>query len=121
MLFSIARGSLTTSAVRLKENTVVCVVMASKGYPDPYESGKAVFGLESAESGGAIVFHAGTKRENNRVVTSGGRVLAVTALGPAGNLAAAIRDAYAAVNTISFEGAQFRTDIGQRGLTAARS
>jgi phosphoribosylamine--glycine ligase len=117
IFLDIARGSLATSTLHLKHNTAVCVVMASKGYPDAYESGKVISGLQSAESDAAMVFHAGTKTEDNRVVTSGGRVLAVTALGPEGGLATAIQNAYATVHKIFFEGAQFRTDIGKKGLT----
>jgi phosphoribosylamine--glycine ligase len=87
--------------------------MASGGYPGAYTSGKPISGIERAE---ATVFHAGTKCEGEKVVTAGGRVLGVTAL--AGDLAAARAKAYAAVETIHFEGAQFRRDIAVKGLTA---
>ena len=93
----------------------VCVVMASPGYPGPYEKGKEIRGIETAEAlDGVKVYHAGTKRLENRLVTSGGRVLGVTALGE--DLAAAQRRAYEAVDCISFEGALFRRDIAARAI-----
>jgi phosphoribosylamine--glycine ligase len=120
IFFDIARGSLTTSTLHLKNAASVCVVMASKGYPDAYESGKVITGLQSAEASGVMVFHAATKAQNDSIVTAGGRVLAVTALGDSSDLEAAIEKSYEAVHKISFEGAQFRTDIGKKGLTPAQ-
>ncbi|MCX7869001.1 MAG: phosphoribosylamine--glycine ligase [Terrimicrobiaceae bacterium] len=88
-----------------------CVVMASAGYPGPVRTGLLISGIEDAEAvPGLVVFHAGTRRENGRLLTSGGRVLGVTARAAA--RAAAIELAYQAVRKISFEGAQFRGDIG---------
>ena len=93
----------------------VCVVMASQGYPGAYEKGKEIRGIETAEAAaGVTVYHAGTKRVDGRLVTSGGRVLGVTALGD--DLAAAQRRAYEAVDCISFEGAFCRRDIATRAL-----
>jgi phosphoribosylamine---glycine ligase len=89
----------------------VCVIIASGGYPGSYASGKPITGLDNLD---ATIFHAGTRREGDRCVTSGGRVLGVTALAP--TLAAARDRAYAAVRKIHFEGAQFRTDIAAKGL-----
>ena len=89
----------------------MCVVLASGGYPGGYESGKPITGLEKC---GATVFHAGTKRDGDRFVTAGGRVLGVTALAP--TLAAARKRAYAAVGKIHFDEMQFRTDIAAKGL-----
>ena len=91
----------------------VCVIMASGGYPGSYASGQAITGLERVD---AIVFHAGTKSADGQIVTAGGRVLGVTAL--ADDLAAARAKAYAAVEAIHFEGAQFRRDIAVKGLAA---
>jgi phosphoribosylamine---glycine ligase len=97
----------------------VCVVMASGGYPGEYARGKRVSGLEAAAAlPRTKVFHAGTALEDGAVVTSGGRVLGVTALGE--SLAAARARAYAAVDRIHFDGAHFRGDIAQRALGAAR-
>ena len=88
----------------------VTVVMASGGYPGKYETGKAIHGLAaSAGLPDVQIFHAGTQRENGKIVTAGGRVLAVTALGE--TVAAARELAYKAVSGIDFEGAHFRRDI----------
>jgi phosphoribosylamine--glycine ligase len=88
----------------------VTVVMASGGYPGKYETGKPISGLEAAATSPYVhIFHAGTRNENGTIVTAGGRVLAVTALG--NNVEEARRRAYEAVALISFEGAHFRRDI----------
>lgn len=93
----------------------VCVIMASKGYPGPYEGGKAITGIADAEAlGDVTVFHAGTKLNHGTFVTAGGRVLGVTALG--NTLEDARTKAYAAVSKIQFDGATFRRDIGAKGL-----
>jgi phosphoribosylamine--glycine ligase len=102
-------GRLDRAAIEWDERPAVTVVMASGGYPDKYEVGKPISGLESAASEGVQIFHAGTRRENGAVVTSGGRVLAVTALGE--TVAAARSRAYEAVSKIHFEGAHYRRDI----------
>ena len=96
-----------------QKGAAVCVVMASGGYPGEYRTGKVIGGLEeSGKRSDAIVFHAGTKRNDEGIVTAGGRVLGVTGLGE--TLPAAIDAAYAAVSEISFEGAHYRRDIGRR-------
>jgi phosphoribosylamine--glycine ligase len=98
-----------------KPGASVCVVMASGGYPGSYATGKKIEGLAKAASlPGVAVFHAGTKREGDSIVTSGGRVLGVTAM--ADSLDQAIARAYQAVDKIHFEGAHYRTDIGAKGL-----
>jgi phosphoribosylamine---glycine ligase len=102
-------GELSGAEIEWDERPAVTVVMASGGYPEKYETGKPISGLESAASDDVHIFHAGTRRENGRVVTSGGRVLAVTALGETIGLA---RDrAYEAVGKIHFEGCHYRRDI----------
>jgi phosphoribosylamine--glycine ligase len=83
--------------------------MASGGYPDKYETGKPISGLTPAASEDVQIFHAGTRRENGQIVTSGGRVLAVTALGE--TVGAARARAYDAVSRIHFEGCHYRRDI----------
>ena len=98
---------------RWSEQVAVCVIMASGGYPGSYASGKSITGIDRAD---AIVFHAGTKTAGAEFVTAGGRVLGVTSL--AGDLVAARTKAYAAVEAIHFEGAQFRRDIAVKGLPA---
>jgi phosphoribosylamine--glycine ligase len=102
-------GELSGVQIEWDKRPAVTVVMASGGYPEKYETGKPISGLESAASENVQIFHAGTRRENGRVVTSGGRVLAVTALGDTIPLA---RDrAYEAVGKIHFEGCHYRRDI----------
>jgi phosphoribosylamine--glycine ligase len=102
-------GTLAKMKIEWDERTAVTVVMASGGYPAEYETGKPISGLDSAALHDVQVFHAGTKRENGGVVTSGGRVLAVTALGD--NVPAARARAYEAVAKISFEKCHYRRDI----------
>ena len=94
------------------DGAAACVVMASGGYPVSYKKGIEMFGLdENGQVDGAIIYHAGTKFENGKFYTNGGRVLGVTA--KADTLDEALEKAYAAVKKISFEGAHYRTDIGR--------
>jgi phosphoribosylamine--glycine ligase len=103
-----------------KRGASVCVVMASGGYPWHYGIGRRIEGLDAVkELPDVAVFHAGTRRDADNFVTSGGRVLGVTAAGA--SLADAIRKAYAAVEKIHFEGAHFRTDIGAKGIGKLRA
>lgn len=90
-----------------------CVVMASAGYPGSYDKGKLIHGLDNVDEE-AIVFHAGTTRNDNSIVTSGGRVLSV--VGSGNTLEEAIEHTYKNVRLISFEGAYYRSDIGAKGL-----
>ena len=92
----------------------VCVVLVAQGYPDTPRTGDVISGIPEAESTGATVFHAGTKREAHSLLTSGGRVLGVTAGGE--TLQAAVDCAYRAVEKIYFDGMHYRRDIGQKGL-----
>ena len=96
--------------IEWNDDACVCVVMASGGYPKNYEKGYKIDGIKQAESLGALVFHAGTKRSDNDILTNGGRVLGVTALGD--NLEDAIQKAYKNVDLVNFENAHFRKDIG---------
>lgn len=108
-------GALDRVALEWRDECTMCVVMASGGYPGAYKTGCEISGLERAkELDDVIVFHAGTAARNGRVVTAGGRVLGVTALGP--TFGEAAQRAYEAVGLIEFEGAQFRTDIGHRAI-----
>jgi len=93
----------------------VCVVLASKGYPGSYEKGKEIAGIEAAEGDRRVAaFHAGTRRKEGALLTDGGRVLGVTAVD--GDLASAIKRAYAAIGKIHFDGMFYRNDIGAKGL-----
>jgi phosphoribosylamine---glycine ligase len=111
-LMAAARGSLDASQFRWSPEPATCVVIASGGYPGAFESGRKITGIEGVE--GAVVFHAGTKRDGDDLVTAGGRVLGVTAAGA--DLASSMSAAYAAVGKIHFAGMHFRNDIGNRGL-----
>lgn len=101
-----------------KSGAAACVVVAAEGYPDAYEKGKPITGIDAAETQGALVFQAGTQLRQQTLVTDGGRVLGVTALGE--NFESAIANAYDAVSKIQFAGMYYRRDIGHRVL-AARS
>jgi phosphoribosylamine--glycine ligase len=110
-----AAGQLGETRIEWAKEPAVCVVVASKGYPETPETGKIVTGLESLKGWSDVfVYHAATKREDGQVKTVGGRVLGVTALGA--NLEAAIARAYEAVGKIQFEGMFYRHDIGHRAL-----
>ena len=108
-------GNLADVEVAWKPEPAVCVVMASGGYPDAYEKGKVVTGLNSANAlKDVAVFHAATKAQNGQIVTDGGRILGVTAL--ASDLKSAVNRAYEGIGEIHFDQAHFRTDIGYRAL-----
>ena len=112
-----ARGELASLApLRWREGGAVAVVLASAGYPGPYETGKPIHGLDALPEGG-LVFHAGTALRDGQVVTAGGRVLAAVGRGP--DLAAARDLAYRTADAISFEGAYRRGDIAARELDGA--
>lgn len=113
-------GTLAGVPVKWKAASAACVVLASGGYPQKYESGKPITGLVNGQlpGGGATVFHAGTKLEDGGLVTAGGRVLGVTAV--AETLQAAVKAAYAAAENIHFEGMHMRSDIGARALAAGK-
>jgi len=95
-----------------KQGAAACVVMAAEGYPAKFRKGDRITGIDDAEAQGAVVFHAGTQIKQNSLVTDGGRVLGVTAVGD--TFDDAITQAYAAVDCIQFEGAYYRRDIGHR-------
>lgn len=112
VLLAAARGSLNMDRLDWSPEPATCVVLASGGYPGAFEAGKIIEGIEAVE--GAVVFHAGTKQDGDRLVTAGGRVLGVTARGL--DLKASIDLAYNAVGRIQFEGMHYRRDIGVKGL-----
>jgi phosphoribosylamine--glycine ligase len=108
-------GTLDEVELEWSDGPAVCVVMASGGYPVEYEKGKVIRGLEVAGAmEDVMVFHAGTARKEDDIVTNGGRVLGVTALGT--DIQDAIKRSYQAVGEISFEKAYYRKDIGHRAL-----
>lgn len=99
---------LKNEQLRTSDDTHITVICASDGYPEQYEKGKVITGLEAAET---KIYHAGTKVEGDKVVTSGGRVLAVTAIG--GSLSEARKKVYQSVDQINFDGMTYRKDIGK--------
>ena len=107
-------GTLDTAAVDWEDGAAVCVVMASGGYPKSYKKGYAIDGLKKAESLGTFVFHAGTAKKDGKVVTSGGRVLGVTARGD--DIKEATEKAYKGVEAIRFTDEFHRKDIAHRAL-----
>lgn len=115
IMLACATGTLDQADVAWSDKAAVCVVMASGGYPESYETGKAITGLTEADAQeNTVVFHAGTKSAAGSIVTAGGRVLGVTAVDD--NICAARDRAYAAVENIKFDGAFYRKDIAWRAL-----
>jgi phosphoribosylamine---glycine ligase len=116
ILLACTQGKLADiKEIKWKPGVSVCVVMASRGYPEKPEKGKIIRGLEELKNrNDVMVFHAATKKDEGRFLTSGGRVLGVTAIGK--TYKEAIRNAYDAVSCIEFEGMYFRKDIGSKAL-----
>ena len=108
--------TLSDLDVEWSDDACACVIMASGGYPKSYPKGIEITGLSNGQLDGVTVYHAGTKLQDNELVTSGGRVLGVTALGD--TLENALKKSYDAVGKIHFEGAHYRRDIGKRALEA---
>ncbi|OPY75962.1 MAG: Phosphoribosylamine--glycine ligase [Syntrophorhabdus sp. PtaU1.Bin153] len=117
ILLACVEGNLDhTRDIEWRDGVSICVVLASKGYPDQPEKGKVIRGLEDLVNRKDImVFHAGTKKIGHEFYTSGGRVLGVTAIGS--DYSDAIRKVYDAVSCIQFEGMHYRKDIGRKALT----
>jgi len=117
VLMAVAQKRLSEITVRWKKQSSLCLVLASAGYPGIYEKGKVIKGLSFKPSDPATVFHAGTQQKPEGIVTAGGRVLGVTALGD--TLESARDKAYQAANAISFEGKIYRKDIGAKALAVS--
>ena len=115
---AINNETLSDLDIEWDERACTCVIMASGGYPKSYPKGIEIKGLTDGQLDGVTVYHAGTKLDGDKLVTSGGRVLGVTALGD--TLEAALEKSYAGVKSISFDGAHFRNDIGKRALDALK-
>lgn len=107
-------GTAHNLAIRLKPGASATVIAASAGYPGKYASGKLITGLDHTNNDGVVIFHAGTTIKDGQIVTAGGRVLAVTA--EAADLREALDRIYQRLKSISFEGMQYRRDIGHRAL-----
>jgi phosphoribosylamine--glycine ligase len=107
-------GTANQLTIRMRSGASVCVIAASGGYPGKYTSGKPIHGLSGTPTEDVVVFHSGTAIKDGQLVTAGGRVLAISAVAP--DLQTALNKAYAELAKISFEGMQFRRDIGHRAL-----
>lgn len=119
LLEATIEGRLAGVEAEWRPEASVCVVLSAQGYPGSYENGKEIRGLEGLRAWErGVVFHAGTAKKEGRYVTSGGRVLGVTALG--GTFHEAVREAYRAVEAISWEGMHYRKDIARRALARER-
>jgi len=117
VLLAVCDGTLDQVKLEWDPRPAVCVVMASGGYPDDYQKGKKISGLEEAgKLDDVVVFHAGTKEQNGQIITNGGRVLGVTALGR--TIADAKAKAYQAVDKINFDRAYCRRDIADKAIKA---
>lgn len=115
VLEAVVEHRLDQLTVDWHDESAVCVVMASGGYPGTYQTGRAIHGLPSTTDGKAVVFHAGTTRIGAEVVTAGGRVLGITGRGKTLEIAQA--EAYRVTKSIRFEGAHYRTDIAYRACS----
>lgn len=111
IMLACAAGELQDQMIRWRDGACATVVMATPGYPGPYTKFLPISGIETITDPEIIVFQAGTVEQDDRLLTSGGRVLAVSGLGE--NLETAVERAYAGVQQIHFEGAHYRTDIGR--------
>jgi phosphoribosylamine---glycine ligase len=107
-------GNAALLSVKMRPGASACVIAASGGYPGKYTSGKPIHGISTPPPKDVVVFHSGTATKNGHLVTAGGRVLAITAVAP--DLRTALDKAYAEIANISFEGMQYRRDIGHRAL-----
>ncbi len=117
IFLSCARGTFKNTNIKFHIASAVCVVVASQGYPDNYEKGKEITGLENIKNEeGIVVFHAGTKKENDKIYSDGGRVLGVTAISFKNDLRGAIDKSYSAIKKIHFDGMYYRSDIGFKGV-----
>ena len=114
IMLACTAGTLADVPIHWKDGAAVCVVLAAGGYPGSYEKGHEISGIEDAAKLGALVFHAGTAAQGDRIVTNGGRVLGVVGRGT--DIASAVQAAYASVGQISFKDAYYRKDIAHRAL-----
>ncbi len=116
LLYSAASENLDKDSVKYSGGASVCVVAASNGYPDKYEKGFEISGIENVISDEIIVYHAGTKKVENKILTDGGRVLGVTSVIKENNLKLAKQKAYEALKKIHFENIYYRNDIAEKGI-----
>jgi len=108
LFIAVANNKISEHKIEIINDTVTTVMLVSQGYPEAYKKGEKIIGLDKNEN--SVIFHAGTKIENNEVLTNGGRVIAVSSFGK--NIKEALKQSYKAVENIKFEGKNYRRDIG---------
>lgn len=116
LLMSVSKGKIEKESIRYNGGASVCVVAASKGYPDKYQKGIEIKGIDTALSDEIIIYHSGTKVIDGKLMTDGGRVLGVTSIISENDLSKAKQKAYQALSKIHFEGMQFRSDISDKAF-----
>ena len=120
LMLACIEGRVSRAELVCRHSTALGVVLCAKGYPGAYSKGMEIFGLENAgKNAGVVVFHSGTVQKDGKALSSGGRVLCVTALGD--GLAAAQQNAYAALEKIRMADGFYRRDIGAKGITFLQS
>jgi phosphoribosylamine--glycine ligase len=116
LLYTTAKGKINKNAVWYNGGSSACVVAASAGYPDKYEKGKVISGIDNVENDELLVYHAGTSIKDGEIVTNGGRVLGITSVIKENNLKLAKQKCYDAISKIYFDGMQYRKDICDKAL-----
>lgn len=116
LLYNCADGSIDFTEIKQSKKSALSVVLASGGYPDKYETGFEITGIEEIVDTDVILFHSGTKIQDDKLVTAGGRVLAITALGNENNLVECKNKCYNTIEKIKFTYMHYRTDIGDKGI-----
>ena len=117
LMIACADGTLDNQTIEWSDESAVCVILASGGYPKSYRKGLEIDGINKAKALGSVIFHAGTTQRDGKLVTSGGRVLGVVSLDK--NIRAAVDKTYKAVGVINFDGMHFRHDIAARAINRA--
>jgi phosphoribosylamine--glycine ligase len=116
LLYSAGIGNLNPDLVKYSGGASVCVVAASNGYPDKYEKGFEITGLNEIDNEEVVVFHAGTKEDNGKIITNGGRVLGITSIIKKNDLRTAKQKSYAALDKINYTGIYYRKDISDKAF-----
>ena len=116
LLYSVAKGNLNEDVIKYNGAAAVCIVAASAGYPDKYGKGFEIFGLSDINETDIQIIHAGTRKENGKIITNGGRVLNVIAIDKKGDLTECIKKAYSVLPKVKYEGIYYRKDIGDKVL-----